>query len=51
MKPELAAKIMFAMENHKRVYLEECGIKGKDESVLYLRIVAQDDSIISLRME
>jgi hypothetical protein len=51
MKPELAAKIMAAAKEYKRIYLEECGIKGKNESVLYLRIVAHDDSVISLRME
>jgi len=51
MKQELAAEIMTAVKNNKRLYLEECGIKGTDESILYLKIVGKDDKVISLEIK
>jgi len=50
MKDDAVKKIMSVMKN-KRPYVEERGITGTDESTLYFKIVAQDDNVISMKME
>jgi len=51
MKDESAEQIWSIVTNNKGMYLEKCGIKGTDEKVLYLKIVGQDDKVLSLKIK